>query len=368
MKKLLVFLLLSFTQSSFANDGAFYAVGNTLIPLKETVIRLKKEILSLSSEGGFMRVNIYFEFFNPGNEKELIVGFVTPPASGDVTEEEESHPQVKDFFVQVNDQLLAYKIARMEGTGFKLPEEIADGDDFIYYFNVKFKKGLTIIRHSYAYRAGISVERIYEYAYRLTTGTTWAGGAIEDFELNINMENDRVFGVPFRFSDRDIRADWQIIGVGRLGKTPRYDAYDDPDDPAHNIAAAFIKNGYLQLKAKNFRPQYDIQIVIPQLYNEINWWCDRGIENDFHRFNELQDPDSTEAIIRSFSERELRLFKNLDYARNGYDFKDSSLKKIFLKYLWYMPDPTFKMENVTEKYVSKRYMDLILAEEKRRKL
>ena len=366
MKKLLFLLLIAFTHASFANDGSFYAVGNTLIPLKETVIRLKKEILSLSSEGGFMRVNIYFEFFNPGTEKELTVGFVTPPAAGDVTEEEEAHPQVKDFFVQVNDQLLAYKIARMKGTGFKVSEKIAQGNDFVYYFNVKFKKGITVIRHSYAYRGNMSVESIYDYAYRLTTGTSWAGGAIEDFELNIRMQNDCLFGVPFRFSDREIKADWQIVGVGRIGKTPGYDVYEGPDEPGNKLTVVFIKNGYLQLKAKNFQPQYDIQIIIPQLHNELNWWSDEG--NDFFRLNDLNDRDSTEAIIRSFSDRELRLYKNLDYARSGYDFKDSSLKKIFLKYRWYIPDPTFKMENVTEKYVRKEYMDLIIAEEKRRKL
>jgi YARHG domain len=364
MKKILFFLLLCFSHASFANDGSFYAVGNTLIPLKETVIRLKKEILSLSYEGGFMRVNIYFEFFNPAAEKELTVGFVTPPAAGDVTDEEEAHPQVKDFFVQVNDRLLAYKIARMNGTGFKVSEELADGDDFVYYFNVKFKKGITIIRHSYAYRGGMSVENIYEYAYRLTTGTSWAGGAIEDFELNIQMENDRVFGVPFRFTDT--KADWQIIGIGRLGKTPRYDAYDSPEVP--DVEVVFIKNGYLQLKAKNFRPQSDIEIIIPQAHNEITWWCDKGEENDFFKLNDLDNSDSTEAIIRSFSDRELRLYKNLDYARNGYDFKDSALKKIFSKYIWYIPDPSFKLENATEKYLSKKYMDLIIAEEKRRKI
>lgn len=368
MRKRFFLFLVCTTEALFANDGSFYAVGNTLIPLKETVIHLKKEILSLNSEGGFMRVNIYFEFFNPGNEKELTVGFVTPPAAGDVTEEEQTHPQVKDFFVQVNDQLLAYKISRMDGTGFKVSEKLADGDDFVYYFNVKFKKGVTIIRHSYAYRGSTSVESVYDYAYRLTTGTSWAGGAIEDFELDIQMEKDCVFGVPFRFSDRDIKADWQIIGVGKLGKTPRYDAYEDPDGPGNNIAAVFIKNGYVQLKVKNFRPQYDLQIILPGLHNEITWWCDKGQENDFFKLNELPNPDSTEAIIRSFSDKQLRLFKNLDYARNGYDFKDSVLKKIFSKYIWYIPDPSFKVEKTTEKYLSKEYLDLIIAEEKKRKL
>ena len=60
-----------------ANDGGFYASGNTLIPLSKTSIELRKEYLNLTFEdNGFLRVDIQFEFFNPGNETELIVGFV----------------------------------------------------------------------------------------------------------------------------------------------------------------------------------------------------------------------------------------------------------------------------------------------------
>lgn len=84
MRKFIFILLVTFFQETKANDGVFYATGNTLVPLKETTIRLKKEILNLERKGDWVQVDIYFEFFNPGPEKELTVGFVTPPADGDV--------------------------------------------------------------------------------------------------------------------------------------------------------------------------------------------------------------------------------------------------------------------------------------------
>ena len=354
-------------QFSFANDGAFYASGNTLIPMKETVIRLKKEVLDLTKgDDGFMHVNIYFEFFNPGEEKELIVGFVTPPATGDVTDEEIAHPQIKDFFVMVNNQLLGYKVTKMDSTGFKLSDKLAEGDDYVYYFTVRFKKGITVIRHSYAYRGGISTESRYNYDYRLTTATSWAGGSINDFELNIKMGDDYIFAVPFQFTAKP--ANWEIIGIGRMGNAPRYDSYAPPGDGSSKLKAVYIKKGYLQFTATDFKPQFDIGIIEPAFHNEINWWRENNEQNDFLKLNDLFISDSIPAFLRSLSDTELKMYRNLDYARNGYDFKDASLKKAFMKYFWYIPDPALKTDKIIEKHLDKKTVDLIIAEEKRRKL
>lgn len=38
----------------WANDGVFYAQGNHLIPVKETSIELKKEVLNLTRDGEWM--------------------------------------------------------------------------------------------------------------------------------------------------------------------------------------------------------------------------------------------------------------------------------------------------------------------------
>ncbi|MBL0016272.1 MAG: hypothetical protein IPP17_07460 [Bacteroidetes bacterium] len=74
-----VLLALFVANGLFANDGVFYAQGNHLVPVKETVVQLKKEILKLKRIGDYMAVDVYFEFYNPGPEKTEIVGFVTPP-------------------------------------------------------------------------------------------------------------------------------------------------------------------------------------------------------------------------------------------------------------------------------------------------
>lgn len=364
MRKLILFLFLGCLQQSFANDGVFYATGNTLVPLKETTIRLKKEILNLQRKGDWMQVDIYFEFFNPGPDKELTVGFVTPPADGDVSEEEAKHPQVKDFMVMADDKLLPYKVARMEQTGFKVSSKVASGYDFVYHFTIRFAKGITVIRHSYLYKGGGSVEAKNEFDYRLTTGTTWANSAIDDFELNINMGDDSYFSVPASFGTAP--APWQVAGVGRIAKN----AFSVPymTEGGAKLKMVYLRKGMLQLRVAGFKPTQDLGITFWQLHNEVNLWCDKTVKNDFGNMMDLVWGEAVEDSVKKLSDNQLRLYRNLNYARMGYDFKDEMLKKTFSKYHWYIPDPAMKLENVPDYYVTKELMQLILAEEKRRKL
>ena len=363
MKKLILFPLILCIVAVHANDGSFYSSGSTLLPLKETTIKIKKEILNLTEDGLFMQVDIYFEFYNPGPQKELTVGFVTPPADGDVREDEAAHPQIEDFMVMVNDSLLAYKIIRMEKSGFKLNEEIASGDDFVYYFKVMFRSGLTIIRHSYKYRGGFSVESKDEFLYRLTTGTGWAGGVIEDFELNINMGEDRYFAVPAFFNSNP--TPWTFAGIGRISgiMKPPFD-YEEPS----RIKMVYIKKGYLLARIKNFKPEKDLSIISYQLHNEVGLWTTKIDDNDFIFLNELiAESDSTLVRISRLKDEELRLYKNLEYARGGYYFKDPWLRNKFSKYIWYIPDPTVKTENIRNHFFDKATIQLIADEEKKRK-
>ena len=66
-----------------ANDGMFMSEGGQLIPVKETSIEMQKEILYLKYTPLGIEVSVYFEFYNPGEARDEIVGFVTPPASED---------------------------------------------------------------------------------------------------------------------------------------------------------------------------------------------------------------------------------------------------------------------------------------------
>lgn len=364
MQKIILPLLILFFLQAKANDGVFYAMGNTLVPLKETTIRLKKEILNLDRKGDWMQVNIYFEFFNPGAERELTVGFVTPPAFGDVSDEEAKHPFVKDFMVMVGDKLLPYKIAKMEETSFKVSSKVSEGYDFVYHFTVKFTKGITVIRHSYLYKGGGSVEAKQDFDYRLTTGTTWANSAIDDFELNIDMGDDSYFSVPAFFNTAP--ASWQIAGIGRLSKT-NFSLPYMPEDK-DRLKMVYLRRGKLQLRATAFRPLQDLNINFWNLHNEISLWCDNKEQNDFKGMMEMIWGDSVEVSVSKLTDIELRLYRNLNYARMGYDFKDDVLKKKFSKYIWYIPDSSLKPDNVPDYYVTKELQQLIIAEEKRRKL
>ena len=360
----LLCLVLAINCICIANDGSFYASGNTLIPLKETTIQMKKEILSLERRGNWMQVDIYFEFFNPGPEKELTVGFVTPPAVGDITDAEAGHPQVKDFMVMAGDRILSYKIAKMEQSGFRVAEKLANGFDFVYYFTIRFAKGITVIRHSYLYRGGSSVEASADFYYRLTTGTAWAGGAIGDFELNIDMGDDSYYSVPSAFTKTP--AGWTMVGVGRIGKTQQYNPYGD-EDGGHSLRMVMQRRGKLQLRSKDFRPVKDLSIVVFQLHNEMNLWMESKEKDELATLRDIIWEEQTDSLIRLLTDFQLRLFRNLNYARAGYAFKDESLTKAFLKYTWYIPDPAYKPEQAPDTYIPKEIMKKIVEEEGRRK-
>ena len=362
MRLFFIFFLIACFSAARANDGSFYATGNTLIPLKETTIQLKKEILSLERRGDWMQVDIYFEFFNPGPEKELTVGFVTPPASGDVTDEEAGHPQVKDFMVMTGDRILPFKIAKMSESGFKVSDKLAVGWDFVYYFAVRFGKGITVVRHSYLYRGGSSVEAAAEFYYRLTTGTSWAGGVIGDFELNINMGDDSFFAIPASFNNTDVQ--WTMVGAGRIGQVMNFYPYEHNE---HKLRMAYIRRGRIQFRQTNFKPARDLTLFFLQLNNEINLWVAKKEKNDFLDLHTLLFEEHSDSVIRSLSDFQLRLYRNLNYARAGYAFKDDSLTKAFLKYNWYIPDPAIKPEQAPDIYIPKEIMRKIVEEEGRRK-
>ena len=102
-----------------------------------------------------------------------------------------------------------------------------------------------------------SVTEYYTGYYRLTTGTSWANKQIDDFTLNLHIDDKEKFYVTRTFSKNKKAADWTIVGKGKLSKKPlkHLSEYDGAD----NEPITFVKlsSGYLQLKAKNFRPEYD---------------------------------------------------------------------------------------------------------------
>ena len=74
---------------AWANDAEYYASGNQLVPLKQTSIRVTKEVLSIDlRDDGTAFVDVQYEFTNPENKaKTILMGFEADPpysSEGDI--------------------------------------------------------------------------------------------------------------------------------------------------------------------------------------------------------------------------------------------------------------------------------------------
>lgn len=366
MNKLLILILLCLfsTVTNLANDGVFYAQGDTLFPLQETQVQLKKEILKFYVvDHRFAQVDVYFEFFNPSSTKNVTVGFVTPPADGDVTDEAARKQFISNFTVEVNGKTLTYKIKRVRETTFKLEptqDEAPRDDYFVYYFPVTFEKGLNVIRHTYRYRGGASVELDRYFDYQITTGKTWANKQIDDFELQVHLDYG-IFTVPARFmkasADTELKpdeelAEWEIVGDGSMETTSRkwFNV-----EGGRDVRMVHLNSGYLSFKARNFKPDFDIS------FGEYNWaagwtntWCNKGkacfeaesLERIGRYFDLSPDFEIEKADFDDFTLKDFRYLRNYFYAVRGLDFKDQQLRKFYSQFFWYKPDKELKIESI----------------------
>lgn len=319
-----------------ANDGVFYASGNGLLPKEETTIELRKELLKLKRVGREMEVSVDFTFFNPGDPKTELVGFVTPPADGDVTDDEKAHPHISKFTVLVNGKPLKYKVARMEGSGFRVGEERGRGDDFIYHFPVSFKKGENRIQHSYTYRGGGSVDTAQEFYYRLTTGRAWANRQIDSFTLEIDLGEGAFFAVPAKFDETTGPVLWEAKGKSTIG--PRRKGLFETE---HQMFCQ--RDGILRLHMKEFRPFYDLELIQWQVHNEVRFWMDDP--KDLPDFLQGDLPPgllggwASDEQLEELDKETLRFARNYFYARKGHEFKSADLQKIFRGFQWYTAKP-----------------------------
>lgn len=103
-------IFISFTFCSFCvegNDGEFYGGGgSSLFPIFNDNVSVRKEVLKISytknltnnkyvSDNLPLHVEIDYEFYNHGNEQELLIGFevMLEPTEGGM----KSHPILKIF-------------------------------------------------------------------------------------------------------------------------------------------------------------------------------------------------------------------------------------------------------------------------------
>jgi hypothetical protein len=329
---------------SFANDGSFYASGNQLIPVFETDVAVKKEILTLKKiRDQFIEVTVYYEFYNPKEEKEITVGFEAFSPQGDVDGRPKNglHPYMSDFTVQLNGEILKYNVAYVTDSTYakngiikskKLTDVLNSIEDennvdfyYVYCFKAKFKKGLNIIKHTYNYDLSTSVIEDYSFDYVLTAANRWGNKQIDDFTLVLDMGEFESFNITKDFFKE--RNDWLINGIGKSEEVKaRKNIGQDKD------AVKFhIQKGNLIFHKMNFHPTGELFVYAP---------VDRGDTRDpnqipfsYYRQNEIQEPKT---------DLDKKILKNLPFARRGYVFQNAELKNFFEKQEWYIPNPNYE--------------------------
>ncbi len=347
-KHLLSFLFLLLSLSAFANDGAYFAAGNQLIPIHETDISIQKEILTVKkSNNKLIEVTVYYEFFNPSREKELIVGFEAISPSGDVegAPKKGLHPYMRDFTVNMNGSPLKYQVAYVADSLYNQNGKIKtidlanfDGNTsgnyvdffYVYHFKAKFKKGKNIVKHTYTFDVSGGIDYNFQFDYVLTAANRWANKQIDDFTLNIEMEDFEDFYIDKTFFKR--KDEWKIEGVGKVR-----DIKATPNSPLDRNALEFaVKSGKLVFQKKNFSPKGELSIYSHNLYIHEILSTDRDFYLPFSIYQ--ADNINFEESLSSFQKKILR---NLPFARRGYVFNDPELKEYYESLYWYMPDPQY---------------------------
>lgn len=375
--KVLAFLILIAT-SLFANDGAYYASGNQLIPIEETDICITKEVLSIirkkeltpidGYDVEYIYVTVDYTFFNQAkNEKEILVGFEAPSPVGDVDGYPVNgrHPYISDFNVMMNGTSLNHQTAIVNEEVYfinnkidaKTEEEVIGSDfnaneaDFyyVYHFKAKFKPGLNKIVHTYKFTLSTSVMERYNFEYILTAANRWANHQIDDFTLNIEMGDSESFYVYNTFFDEK---DKWIITEGRKMNTINNDN--------QKIVSQFITySGSISYKKKNFKPKGELALYALQEFPRLN-----NIES-FNYKNHDTPPNvvmaSTASAVydfdslifftaRSVDENSFKILRNLPFAIKGYVFKTKMIQDYYLTQKWYIPKPEYisDIENLSK--------------------
>jgi len=324
----------------FANDGSFYGSGNQLIPINETDIAVRKEILTLKRVSReTIEVTVYYEFYNPNEEKEVTVGFEAMSPAGDLSEPSSNgkglHPYMNDFTVQMNGNILTYNVAYVTDSAYvkngiiksKKLSDLLGNDDanflYVYYFKARFTKGLNVIKHTYSYSLSTSVMSYYDFDYVLTAANRWGNKQIDDFTLVVDMGEFASFHITKGFFGD--KSDWLINGIGRSVNVPSDQHNSQPGD-----AVRFqIQKGNIIFHKANFHPVAELYI------DSRNYRFEHSTQIPFSYYEQDQIEEPTTDLKK-------KILKNLPFARRGYIFQNTDIQKYYEKQEWYIPNPNYQ--------------------------
>lgn len=337
-----IFLCVFRSGALLANDGAYLSNGSSIYPMQETKISMDKEVLSFKVVNGRCDVNVHFEFNNPENQtRKVLVGFQAPQSVGDVSEEQIQQVQIFDFIVSQGGKILPYQLKTAECEDCELLDKTTIESDqggsyiFVYLFEVEFAPGITVIDHSYSFKAGSNVMTEEIYRYILTTGSKWSGAKIKDLTVNIDLGNDTYFYVGDVFGKQST---WAVKGIGKVTS----EVYNNFETDCKMVR---VVSGYLEIKTIDLNPIANIEFGV------VNSHCFQlkgASERTDQMLAALKYLSSSPMMTdeKPFSKDELRIMRNTFYAQRGFVFSSKDLADYFSKFEWYIPNPNLKMTDI----------------------
>lgn len=366
MKKITLLLCaIVMSIASLANDGVYYASGNQLIPITETEIKVQKEYLSITRQENKLLIHVYYEFFNPGEEKTLLVGFeaMSPGGAWDIEEADfkklTTHPYIHDFTVTINEQDVPYQVSHVDNsdgnyyTNGKFNEmndqralQLAQESYFmeipylfVYHFNATFKKGLNFVEHTYTFDESGYVGAEYCFDYVLTAANRWANNQIDDFTLDLDLGSHSTFDINESFFDG--MEDWVVEGMGRMQELERYE---------NKILRFHIQEGNATFHTTDFHPNGELYVERPFFFND-DFFDYESEDADCKRIVAFEFKDAYTSAIRIFDEPKdvhctfsadmVKIMRNLPFAYRGYVFKTKMLQDYYESTAWYVADPDY---------------------------
>jgi hypothetical protein len=356
-------LSLSFIAPATANDSSYYASGNQIIPLQETDIAVKQEVLTIKRiKDDKVQVIVDYTFHNPGAEKTILMGFEAGSPSGDVngTPKNGKHPYIENFTVTLNEKNISHKVTiivpdrdgkdadkviyTLEELKKQQPLPEIDNTEvtdffYVYHFPATFPKGDTRVIHTYDYAISGSVLTETEIEYLLTPALRWANKQIDDFTLIIDLGEIQQYHInPTFFENTD-----QWTTQGRV-KILMQDVKNEMSLKTSRVMTVWQQKGSVTFHAKNFKPNGELSLYSNRIIHL------EGVIDSKTLKTSLQERPLFSIYYESKLKDEFtrKVLENIPYARRGYVFKNAELKAFFEAKPWYMPDPEYKEAALTE--------------------
>ncbi len=321
--------------AAFTNDGAFFSDGNHLTPIKETDILVKKEILTLKRVKTGIKVKVEYTFFNPKEDKDILVGFEAAAPLGDVdsSPQKNGHPYIDNFSVFMNAHELPYNFAIINGErSYKKEPEATikkslstknKGEDtYVYYFNAHFKQGENKIKHEYSFHGEASIGIPFSMTYILTAANRWAGGKIHDFTLIIEGMDKESFYMEKSFFKNP--QEWEYKGKAKI--------FDE------NIKFT-LEDDIMTFHKKDFSPKGELTITI---YDQLMY--PDAFDYKEHKLDDYSALNYPIIYRSAFDEKSYKILRNWPYAIRGYIFQTAYIQKYYESLNWYKPNPDYKAD------------------------